>query len=173
MPKLIPRTHDDYLYNARAAAEFISLSEEDVYLAALPAAHNFTLACPGIIGTLGAHGTVVLSGSAAPDEAFELIERHGVTVTALVPPAARIWAEATEWLDESLATLRLMQVGGARLLPEHAQQVRNAFGPILQQVFGMAEGLLNMTEIDAPDDIVDSTQAPALAGRRDTHCRRR
>ena len=54
LPKLIPRTHDDYLYNARAAAEFISLSEEDVYLAALPAAHNFTLACPGIIGTLGA-----------------------------------------------------------------------------------------------------------------------
>lgn len=163
LPKLIPRTHDDYLYNARAAAEFISLSEEDVYLAALPAAHNFTLACPGIIGTLGAHGTVVLSGSAAPDEAFELIERHGVTVTALVPPAARIWAEATEWLDESLATLRLMQVGGARLLPEHAQQVRSVFGPILQQVFGMAEGLLNMTEIDAPDDIVDSTQGRPLS----------
>lgn len=163
LPKLIPRTHDDYLYNARAAAAFVGLTEDDVYLAALPAAHNFTLACPGILGTLSVSGTVVLAANAAPDEVFELIESHRVTVTAAVPAAARVWAEATEWSAEDLSTLRLLQIGGARLLPEHAPQLREAFGPVVQQVFGMAEGLLNMTELDASTEVIDTTQGRPLS----------
>ena len=46
LPKLIPRTHDDYVYNATASAEVCGLTADDVYLVALPAAHNFPLACP-------------------------------------------------------------------------------------------------------------------------------
>jgi mycobactin salicyl-AMP ligase len=51
-PKLIPRTHDDYVYNATASAELCGLTGDDVYLVSLPAAHNFPLACPGILGTM-------------------------------------------------------------------------------------------------------------------------
>ncbi|WP_240759146.1 AMP-binding protein, partial [Phytoactinopolyspora endophytica] len=61
LPKLIPRTHDDYLYNIRASARICGLSGDDVYLAALPAAHNFALGCPGVLGTLDAGGAVVLT----------------------------------------------------------------------------------------------------------------
>ncbi|WP_240759147.1 AMP-binding protein, partial [Phytoactinopolyspora endophytica] len=97
------------------------------------------------------------------DEAFETIQRERVTVTALVPPTARMWAEATAWSGEDLSSMRLLQVGGARLLPEHARQVTEAFGPVLQQVFGMAEGLLNFTEPGAPEDIVFHTQGRPLS----------
>lgn len=46
-PKLIPRTHLDYAYNADASARLCGLTGADTYLVALPAAHNFPLACPG------------------------------------------------------------------------------------------------------------------------------
>src|SRR5206468_1543395 len=48
LPKLIPRTHDDYAYNSRASGELCGIGPETVYLASLPIAHNFALASPGI-----------------------------------------------------------------------------------------------------------------------------
>lgn len=41
LPKLIARTHDDYLYNARTCAQTCQMTAQDVYLVALPAGHNF------------------------------------------------------------------------------------------------------------------------------------
>jgi len=53
---LIPRRHAEYLYNVRASSEVCELDTRTVYLTALPMAHNFTLCCPGVIGTLLAGG---------------------------------------------------------------------------------------------------------------------
>ena len=47
LPKLIPRTHRDYVYNLEASAEVCGFGPDTVYLVVLPAAHNFALACPG------------------------------------------------------------------------------------------------------------------------------
>jgi 2,3-dihydroxybenzoate-AMP ligase len=162
-PKLIPRTHDDYAYNARESAAVCGLDEDSVYLVALPIAHNFPLACPGVLGTLGAGGTVVLARTPSPDEAFALVEREGVTLTALVPALAQLWIEAVEWGLGDVSSLRLLQVGGAKLAPEHARQVRPALGCECQQVFGMAEGLLNYTRAEDDDGLVATTQGRPLS----------
>ncbi|MFF8288527.1 (2,3-dihydroxybenzoyl)adenylate synthase [Streptomyces sp. NPDC016309] len=163
LPKLIPRTHDDYAYNIRASAELCGLDRDTVYLAALPVAHNFALACPGVLGTLHAGGTVVLSPSPDPDTAFPLIERHRVTLTAVVPPLAALWSQAAEWAPEDLGSLALLQVGGARLGPEAARQVRSALDCELQQVFGMAEGLLSMTRPGDDPERTATTQGRPLS----------
>ncbi len=162
-PKLIPRTHDDYAYNARASAQVCDLSAGDVYLVCLPIAHNFPLACPGLLGTLGVGGTVVMAPAPSPDVAFGLVQRERVTVTALVPPLARLWVEATEWDSADLSSLRLLQVGGAKLDAQLARRVAPALGCRLQQVFGMAEGLLNYTRLDDPDELVMTTQGRPLS----------
>ncbi|MGH4010792.1 MAG: (2,3-dihydroxybenzoyl)adenylate synthase [Pseudonocardiaceae bacterium] len=162
-PKLIPRTHDDYAYNARASAQVCDLSARDVYLVCLPIAHNFPLACPGLLGTLGAGGTVVMAPAPSPDVTFGLIKRERVTVTALVPPLTRLWVEATEWEPGDLSSLRLLQVGGAKLNAQLARRVGPALGCRLQQVFGMAEGLLNYTRLDDPDELVMTTQGRPLS----------
>ncbi|MFD6860118.1 (2,3-dihydroxybenzoyl)adenylate synthase [Rhodococcus sp. NPDC060090] len=163
LPKLIPRTHDDYEYNARASAEVCALDADDVYLGVLPAAHNFPLACPGILGALGTGATVVLTRDSSPDHTFGLIEKHGVTVTALVPALTQLWCEATEWEVADLSTLRLLQVGGAKLSSEVAKLVQPSLGCTLQQVFGMAEGLLNYTRLDDPEDLLITTQGRPLS----------
>ena len=46
-----------------------------------------------------------------------------------------------------------MQVGGSRLAPELAEQVEPALNCRLQQVFGMAEGLLCYTRLDDPETV--------------------
>lgn len=158
LPKLIPRTHDDYAYNVRAAAEVCGLGPGTVYLAALPVAHNFALACPGALGTLLSGGTVVLSPSPDPETVFPLIERHRVDVTAVVPPLAALWAQAAEWSPEDLGSLTLLQVGGARLDPDTARRVQATLGCELQQVFGMAEGLLCLTRPGDDPERVATTQ---------------
>ena len=164
LPKLIPRTHDDYAYNARASAEVAGLDGSTRYLVSLPAGHNFPLACPGILGTLLVGGQVVTLPSPEPVRAFAAIAADGVTHTAVVPAVAGRWLEhAAATGNGQLASLRVLQVGGARLADELARQVEPVLGARLQQVFGMAEGLLNYTRLDDPDEIVCTTQGRPLS----------
>lgn len=162
-PKLIPRTHDDYVFNATASAELCRLTCDDVYLAVLSAGHNFPLACPGLLGAMTVGATTVFGTDPSPEAAFAAIDRHGVTVTALVPALAKLWAQACEWEPVTPKTLRLLQVGGAKLEPEDARLVRTALTPGLQQVFGMAEGLLNYTRPDDPPELTEHTQGRPLS----------
>lgn len=162
-PKLIPRTHQDYVYNATASAELCELTVDDVYLVALPAAHNFPLACPGLLGAMTVGATTVFTADPSPEAAFATIDRHGVTVTALVPALAKLWAQACTWEPLAPKTLRLLQVGGAKLTAPDAALVREALTPGLQQVFGMAEGLLNYTRIGDPPEVLENTQGRPLS----------
>ncbi|BBX23208.1 2,3-dihydroxybenzoate-AMP ligase [Mycolicibacter terrae] len=162
LPKLIPRTHDDYLYNATASARLCGLSADDVYLVALPAAHNFPLACPGLLGAMSVGATTVFGTDPSPEAAFATIARHRVTVTALVPALATLWAQACDWEPQKPTTLRLLQVGGAKLAPGDAALIRKELTPGLQQVFGMAEGLLCYTRPGDAAELLDNTQGKPL-----------
>jgi len=132
----------------------------------LPAGHNFPLACPGILGTLLAGGAVVMLPSPEPRRAFAVIEAEGVTHTAVVPAVAGRWLEhAADSPGEAgrLASLRVLQVGGARLADELAARIEPVLGCRLQQVFGMAEGLLNYTRLDDPAEVITTTQGRPLS----------
>jgi 2,3-dihydroxybenzoate-AMP ligase len=162
LPKLIARTHDDSAYTALASARLCGLDPATVYLVSLPAGHNFPLACPGILGTLLSGGRVVMLPSPEPARAFATIAAEGVTHTAVVPAVAGRWLEhAAEHGPPT--PLQVLQVGGARLADELARRVRPVLGATLQQVFGMAEGLLNYTRLDDPDEIICTTQGRPLS----------
>ena len=164
LPKLIARTHDDYTYNAVASAGLCGMSAGSVYLGTLPASHNFPLACPGILGTLLVGGRVVMLPSPEPERVFATVAAEGVTVAAAVPAVAQRWlAHAADQGAAQMATLELLQVGGARLADELAVPVRPLLDATLQQVFGMAEGLLNYTRLDDPDDVICTTQGRPLS----------
>ncbi|WP_345359592.1 (2,3-dihydroxybenzoyl)adenylate synthase [Actinoallomurus liliacearum] len=158
LPKMIARTHNDYEYNARRSGEVSGLGPETVYLTALPVGHNFPLGSPGVLGTLMVGGRVVLLPSPEPRAAFAAIERERVTVTSAVPAVVQRWLEYYEPGRHDLSSLELIQVGGARLAPEVALRVTPRLGCRLQQVFGMAEGLINYTGLDDPSDVVAETQ---------------
>ncbi|WP_369389060.1 (2,3-dihydroxybenzoyl)adenylate synthase [Streptomyces sp. CG1] len=157
-PRLIGRTHDDYAYQLRSTAELLGLGPEDVCLTALPAHSNLALGSPGILGTLAAGGTVVLLGDPEPDTAFAAIARERVTVTAVTPSVAVRWLDALDGAGADLGSLRVLQIGGGRLAPDLAARIEPGFGCRLQQVFGRAEGLLTVTRLDDPRDVLLTTQ---------------
>ncbi|MFB7613299.1 (2,3-dihydroxybenzoyl)adenylate synthase [Kitasatospora sp. NPDC056181] len=168
VPKLIPRTHDDYIYSLRGSVGICGQDERSVYLCVLPAAHNFPLSSPGSLGALYAGGRVVLCPQPGPETAFPLIEREGVTITGLVPPLALLWLEAAERRraaggDPGLASLEVLLVGGAKFSEEAARRVRPVLGCTLQQVFGMAEGLVNYTRLDDPEEVIVTTQGRPIS----------
>ncbi|RDB46362.1 (2,3-dihydroxybenzoyl)adenylate synthase [Tsukamurella tyrosinosolvens] len=163
VPKLIPRTHADYLYSVRESAKICGLGPGTRFLVVLPVAHNFPMSSPGILGVLWAGGTVVLGTDPAPSKAFPLIEAEKVTMTSLVPPLAMLWLQAAPAATADLASLDVLQVGGAKFPPEAARRVTPELGCRLQQVFGMAEGLVNYTRDDDPEDIVLGTQGRAIS----------
>ncbi|UTR13169.1 (2,3-dihydroxybenzoyl)adenylate synthase [Salipaludibacillus sp. LMS25] len=167
LPKMIARTHNEYMYSLRMSADVCQLDETSVYLVVLPAAHNYPLSSPGVLGTMYAGGKVVLSKGASPDEAFPLIEQESVTITAVVPPLALIWLEAVPTRQYDLSSLHVLQVGGSKLSVEAAKRVTPVFGCTLQQVYGMAEGLVNYTRLDDPDDVITQTQGKPMSAYDD------
>lgn len=164
LPKLITRTHNDYAYNIKACTDVAELTEDSVSLVTMPISHNFPLACPGVLGALFLGARVVLLPSANPLKAFPMISEESVTDTAVVPAVAQTWIEhQAEHATDHLRTLRAIQVGGSRMPDELARRVEPILGCRLQQVFGMAEGLINMTRLDDPDEVIHSTQGRPVA----------
>ncbi|MFI8931742.1 (2,3-dihydroxybenzoyl)adenylate synthase [Streptomyces sp. NPDC053474] len=163
VPKLIPRTHDDYLYSLRGSNDLCGVDEHSVYLCVLPAAHNFPLSSPGTLGALYAGARVVLSPRPDPETAFALVAAEGVTLTGLVPPLALLWTQAAATTAHDLSSLDVLLVGGAKFSEEAARRVRPALGCTLQQVFGMAEGLVNYTRLDDPEEVIVTTQGRPIS----------
>ncbi|MEV6751566.1 (2,3-dihydroxybenzoyl)adenylate synthase [Streptomyces sp. NPDC051214] len=163
VPKLIPRTHDDYMYSLWGSNELCGVTQDSVYLVALPAAHNFPLSSPGSLGLLYAGGRVVMCPQPDPDTAFPLIERERVTITGLVPPLALVWTDAGRTTPYDISSLEVLLVGGAKFSESAARRVAPALGCTLQQVFGMAEGLVNYTRLDDPAETIVTTQGRPIS----------
>ena len=161
MPKLIPRTHADYLYNARESAMVSGLTNESRILLALPAEHNFPLACPGLLGAFLTGARAVFCQSTKPADLAQIISRERITHLPCVP------AIAIGLLDlpaAELDSLQVITVGGQRLQEHTARNLKRAFPRLaVQQVLGMAEGLLCYTRLDDPAEVTFKTQGRALS----------
>jgi yersiniabactin salicyl-AMP ligase len=163
IPKLIPRTHADYAYNAKTSAYRCKLDQNSVYLTVLPAGHNFPLGCPGWLGTFFKGGKVVMASTPSPDETFLLIEQEKVTITALVPALVNLWLQALEWNGADISSLELLQVGGSPLDRMLAERIFSELGCTLQNVFGTAEGFESYTSPDDHQDVILNTQGKPLS----------
>ncbi|MEZ5649860.1 MAG: AMP-binding protein [Burkholderiaceae bacterium] len=152
--KLIPRIHDDYVLNARLCAAAGGFGPDTVFMAILPLGHNYNLASPGILGTFYTGGTVVLAPAADADSVFALVEREHVSVIAAAVPLIANWLNSDVEQRFDLGSLRVIQNGGARLPPELRARLRQRFGCTPQEIYGTAEGLINMVPLDAPDSLL-------------------
>ena len=151
-PKLVPRTHDDWSYSGRAMAEAIPYESTTVTLVSLAIGHNWPLT-HGMLATFHAGGTLVLAETPDPVDCFELVERERVTDTGLVPGTALLWMDEAPWTRADLSSLRRVAIGGSKLDPELARQVEPVLGARLQQMFGMAEGLIGFVRDDDPEEM--------------------
>lgn len=158
VPKIIPRTHNDYGLNFKGVAEVINLTPNSVMGIAIPIGHNFALNCPGLSGTLYKGGKVVLIPSPKTETVFEAIEKEKITIMP-TPPALLIrWMEAPELSKFNLSSLEVVLAGGARLNSEVAKKIKPSLGCDYHQNLGMAEGMLFWTRTGDPEDLLLNTQ---------------
>jgi 2,3-dihydroxybenzoate-AMP ligase len=158
IPKLIPRTHNDYAYNSRIAAPVCGVTGDSVLLLALPIAHNLPLACPGIQGYFLSGGKVVLSPTTRPEEMFALAERHRVTHVKVVPALLVRLINSPEIGNFDLSSVRVIQSGGQRMQPEVRLRARRLIpSAIVQENFGMSEGMLFFVRLDDPEAVLLET----------------
>jgi 2,3-dihydroxybenzoate-AMP ligase len=154
VPKLIPRTHNDYAYNSRAAVSVCDVHEGDVLLNVLPIAHNLPLACPGLQGFLLSGASVRLSASSRAQDVFAAIDRHRVTHIHVVPALLIRWINDPGAAGHDLGSVRVIQSGGQRLQPETRVRTERVFRNVtVQENFGMAEGLLMFVRLDDPPEV--------------------
>ncbi|WP_422058138.1 (2,3-dihydroxybenzoyl)adenylate synthase [Sphingomonas sp.] len=154
IPKLIPRTHNDYVFNSELAVSVCDVGPDSVLLDILPIGHNLPLACPGLQGFLSRGASVVLHTSTAPEAIFPLIDRYGVTHIHAVPALLIRWTESPLSQSHDLGSVRVIQSGGQRLQPEVRRRTARTFrNVIVQENFGMAEGLLMFVRLDDPEDV--------------------
>ena len=154
VPKLIPRTHNDYAYNSKTAAPVCGVTGDSVLLLALPIAHNLPLACPGIQGYFFNGGTVVLCASTRPEAMLPLVERHRVTHIKVVPALLIRLVNSPEAAKLDLSPVKVVQSGGQRMQPQVRLRARQVFpNAVIQENFGMAEGMLFFVRFDDPEEV--------------------
>lgn len=163
VPKLIPRTNADYIYDARTFAEVCGMNEDTVFLAAIPASHNFCFANPGIIGTMICGGKIVMAKNGSPDEILELIGRERVNITAMVPSLLSICSEMAEWEECDLSSLETVLVGGSLLTYPVLLKAEENLGCKVRQVYGTAEGLNTITDADMCAELTAGCQGKKIS----------
>jgi yersiniabactin salicyl-AMP ligase len=164
VPKLIGRTHGDYIYDNKMMAERCRLSADDNYLAVIPIAHNFSWGNPGVLGTLYSGGTVIMLDAPSPADILDYVEEYKVTFTSLVPSLLRMCIDYRNVDDSNaLDSLKFVMVGGSVLERELAEQVEPVMGTKLMQIFGTAEGLNCSTSLDDDFETIVSCQGKAIS----------
>ena len=158
IPKLIPRTHNDYTYNFLCNADICKLNENTVTLVAIPQEHNFAIACPGLKGVLSKGGCEILSDNPGPEAMMELIAKHHVTHCIAVPTMIVGMLNHPNRNSYDMSSLEVILTGGSKLNPEVAVRIKPELGCDVQQVLGMAEGPLYWTRREDPLEVQLHTQ---------------
>jgi 2,3-dihydroxybenzoate-AMP ligase len=154
VPKLIPRSHNDYAYNSKTAAKVCGVSGDSVLLLMLPIAHNLPLACPGIQGFMFNGGKIVLSQSTRPEEVFPLVAKHHVSHIKVVPALLIRLINSPDVTKHDTSSVLYIQSGGQRLQPEVRLKTKELIpSTFVQENFGMSEGMLMFAKIDDPEDV--------------------
>lgn len=166
IPKLIPRTNNDYAYNSKVAAEVAGVEADSVLLLVLPIAHNLPLACPGIQGFMFKGATVVLHANTRPAEMFALIQKHRVTHLKVVPALLIRLINDAAIGGFDLSSVQQIQSGGQRMQPEVRLRTRQLFrNAFVQENFGMSEGVLMFVRRgDAEEVLLETCGRPVCPG---------
>jgi non-ribosomal peptide synthetase component E (peptide arylation enzyme) len=148
-PKIIPRLHAEYRYNADLTASWWGHTEHSVLAFGLPLAHNAALA-NGLHAAHGA-GAALLLATPAADVMLPLMAEHGATWTMSPPGLAREYLSHPAFGD-AVARLGTWVLTAARV-PRPVFDELTGRGVHVTQAFGMSEGLFLFTPPDAPADL--------------------
>ncbi len=144
-PKIIPRLHAEYWYNAHAYARFWDWGSEERVAHLMPIVHNAGIVC----GLHAPHavGACALIGDPRREVAAPLLAQHGVT-DMIVNLALFDLLTASPEMRRAVRGLKRLMFSGSKL-PRAVVEEFEDDGCTVVQVFGMGEGLFMQTPVSA------------------------
>lgn len=144
LPKVIPRFHNDYLYNSLAVAKWVGVTKDTVVYWPLPAVHN-----AGMVGfNLPTHlmgGAVVVTEEVDADTFLSTIERERVTYTGGALPIVVRSIERQRANPYDISSIRQF------ISLDSSPMIERELGIPGYHIFGMAEGVVMFTRaVDPP-----------------------
>ncbi|MDX6741684.1 (2,3-dihydroxybenzoyl)adenylate synthase [Actinocorallia sp. A-T 12471] len=147
VPKVIPRLHGEYWYNAAQYARVLGWQETDKIGFNGPFAHNAGIIC----GIHGPHsvGAALILGHPTLESLIDVLTRQKATDIVL---GAFVYDAALHPAMDEATELKRVIFSGKKVAPKHFDAVTSR-GVWAGQLFGMGEGLCMVTPLDAPPSV--------------------
>ena len=137
-------------YAVLRRGEDIPEPEPKTGLTVIPLFH-VTACSAGLMGNLAAGNTMVYMYKWDPVEAFKIIEREKVRSTGGVPTIAWQLLEHPERKNYDLSSIEAIAYGGAPAAPELVRKIREVFGALPGNGWGMTETMATVTGHSSED----------------------
>ncbi|MGD9225612.1 MAG: AMP-binding protein [Desulfobacterales bacterium] len=144
LPKVAPRTHNDYLSRVEYAARACEFNNQDICLVAAPAAHDLTFSM-AICITIFTFGKLVMLDSFEPEVVCQTIERENVSAIVWVPTLASRLIHFEGLKDYDLSSLKKMHCGGGVSSRELIKAVHEELDCTFFNGYGGTEGMSLLT----------------------------
>jgi len=158
VPKIIPRFHNEYVYNMRAVAQFVGYTPEDRLFVPMPMMHNLNMgACFGPFLFTG--GMVAVAAGMTPEAMAHVFKTFKPTWTVMGGPIV-------EKLRPAIASGAL-PMGDLRgvISANNAPSLRELLGCTVHHVFGMTEGVMMFTLADDPLHVQDTMHGRPISAK--------
>ncbi len=156
LPKIVPRTHNDFYANFFYRAKVWERGPRDVTLIATPVTHNMAVEV-SMNPTFLTGGKVVLVSSTRPKEILEAIQKERVTTMILAVAQVQQILEFPELDRYDLSSLVVIGTGGSVMPHELIRRVYDRLKCKFYNVFGMSEGPCAQARLDDPEEVVFHT----------------
>jgi 2,3-dihydroxybenzoate-AMP ligase len=151
VPKVIPCTHNDYIYNNQAIIQRVEFTAKDILMVPLPFAHNATL--NHMIHPALLTGATAVVCPHEPEAISRTIEKERVTHFFTVPTIFYRWVESPDFDRYDYSSLRLTATGAQKMPPSLAYKIGTKLPGVFMQVFGMTEGVVLFPQLTDSDKV--------------------
>ncbi|MGQ4556046.1 AMP-binding protein [Halobellus sp. GM3] len=166
LPKAIPRTHNDYLFQWERMADVAGVDTEWVAFPSVPIGHNASLNC--IVGAaLWRGATVAVEPILKPADLMAFIERVGGSYTLPMPTQILDILDHPDVDEYDLSSLEVLVSGGQKVPPAVVEQSVERWDVGFCNIFGMAEGPLICSRPDDDLEIQAHTVGRPIAPEAD------
>jgi acyl-CoA synthetase (AMP-forming)/AMP-acid ligase II len=136
-PKGVILTHKNVAVHALGTIAELQLTDRDVWLHAAPLFHLADAWATWALTWVG--GTHVLVSDFEPQLVLSALQRHGVTLTNLIPTMLNMLVNYPDVKKYDFSSLRVLLSGGAPIAPEVVRRIVETFGCDYLQTYGMTE----------------------------------
>lgn len=147
-PKGVVHTHRVQVTMASMELLDWEWPEQVRFLAMTPITHA---AGSSIMPTLLRSGTFVMAKAFAPRAFFELVQKHRITATFLVPTMLYVLLDHPDIAAARLDSLELIVYGAAPMSPQRLVEGMGVFGSVFMQIYGQSEAPMTLTVLRKQD----------------------